>query len=68
MQYNAWNLQQLSVIDLTPNGSQGAIWQSAGGPAADSDGNVYMLTGNGTFDTMLDSNGFPITATTEMRC
>lgn len=60
MQYSAWNLQQLSVLDITPNGSEGAIWQSGGGLAADSDGNIYMLVGNGTFDTTLDSNGFPI--------
>ncbi len=60
MQYDAWSLQQLSVIDVTPNGGQGAIWQSAGGPAADSDGNVYMLVGNGTFDVTLDSQGNPV--------
>ena len=60
MQYSAWNLQQLSVLDVTPNGSEGAIWQSGGGLAADSDGRIYALIGNGTFDTTLDSNGFPI--------
>lgn len=60
MQYNAWSLQQLSVIDVTPNGGQGAIWQSGGGLASDRDGNIFMLIGNGTFDATLDSNGFPI--------
>lgn len=60
MQYSAWTLQQLSVLDITPNGSEGSIWQSGGGLAADSDGNLYMLVANGTFDTTLDSNGFPI--------
>ena len=32
---------------------------SGGGPAADAAGNVYLLTANGAFETVLDSNGFP---------
>ena len=64
--YTAWiigydeaNLSQSSVLDLTPNGSEGSIWQSGGGPAADAQGNIYALIANGTFDTTLDANGFP---------
>lgn len=59
MGYDENTLKQTSVLDLTPNGSDGAFWQSGDGPAADSAGNLYILMGNGTFDTRLNSRGFP---------
>jgi hypothetical protein len=52
-------LAQQSVLNVTPNGSEGAIWNSGAGPAADSNGYIYFLDANGTFDTTLNSNGFP---------
>jgi hypothetical protein len=60
MAYNSRTLQQTSVIDITPNGNEGAIWMAGSGLAADSSGNIYFLVGNGTFDTTLDSQGFPV--------
>jgi hypothetical protein len=57
--FNASSLIQSSVLNLTPNGSQGAIWMSGAAPAADSAGNIYLLDGNGTFDAKLNGNGFP---------
>lgn len=51
--YNAVTLQQVSAYDATTNGSEGGIWHSGGGPAADENGNVYVVTGNGTFDVNL---------------
>jgi len=60
MGYNALTLAQTSVIDVTPNGSEGAIWMAGTGLAGDSNGYIYFLDANGTFDTTLDSNGFPI--------
>ena len=57
--YNASSLQQAGVLNLTPNGTEGAIWLSGAGPAADEAGNIYLLTGNGTFDTRLNADGFP---------
>lgn len=60
MAYSESTLRQTAVLNTTPNGSRGAIWMAGGGPAADSSGYVYYLTGNGTFDTSLDANGFPV--------
>jgi hypothetical protein len=60
MGYNALTLAQTSVIDVTPNGNEGAIWMAGTGLAGDSGGNIYFLDANGTFDTTLDGNGFPI--------
>jgi outer membrane protein assembly factor BamB len=57
--YNAQTLKQTAVLDITPNGEEGAIWQSGAGPAADSEGNIYLLSANGTFDTKLNAQGFP---------
>jgi hypothetical protein len=59
MGFNETTLAQTSVLNLTPNGNEGAIWQSGGGLAADPQGNIYALIANGTFDTTLDVNGFP---------
>jgi len=59
MGYSETTLQQISVLDVTPNGGDGAIWMAGDGPAADSSGNIYFLDANGTFDGTLNSNGFP---------
>ncbi len=58
--YSAATLKQVNVLNLTPNGNDGAIWMSGAGPASDAQGNIYLLDGNGTFDTALNSSGFPI--------
>jgi hypothetical protein len=56
--YSQTTLKQTSVLNVTPNGSDGAIWMAGDGPAADSAGNFYFLVANGTFDTTL-ANGVP---------
>ena len=48
--YDAQTLAQVGIFNTTPNGGLGGIWQSGGGPAADANGNVFVMTGNGTFD------------------
>ena len=57
MAYNATTLQQVGVFNTSPNGYGGAIWQSGAGAAADSDGNVYVITGNGDFDPTIADYG-----------
>jgi hypothetical protein len=72
--YNSWvlgfsesTLAQSVVLDMTANGAslagrdgeEGGIWMSGAGPAADSSGNIYLLIGNGTFDTTLNGSNFP---------
>jgi len=48
--YSAFTLQQVAVLNTTPNGSDGGIWGGGQGLLADSGNNIYVMTGNGTFD------------------
>jgi hypothetical protein len=59
--YDQKTLAQKSILNVAPNsGGRGpAIWMAGGGPAADSAGNIYLLTANGVFETTLDAQGFP---------
>ena len=57
--YSAETLKQAAVVNFTPNGEQGSVWQSGAGPAADGQGNLYVMAANGTFDTVLNSQGLP---------
>jgi hypothetical protein len=50
MAYSAATLSQLSTFTTTPNASRAGIWMGGGAPAFDSSNNVYVITGNGTFD------------------
>ncbi len=59
MGYSAATLAQTSVLDVTPDGSGGAIWMAGACLAADNSGNIYFLDANGDFDTTLNANGFP---------
>jgi outer membrane protein assembly factor BamB len=58
--YDATTIKQVNVLNLTPNGNDGAIWMSGAAPAVDPQGFIYFLDANGTFDSTLDSSGFPI--------
>jgi hypothetical protein len=48
--YDARTLAPLAAWCATPGGSNGGVWASGQGLAADGAGNVYVATGNGTFD------------------
>jgi hypothetical protein len=66
--YHGWvigfadtNLKVAAVLNTTPNGGLGGIWQSGGRIASDDKNNLYLETGNGSFDpTQLDTKGFPL--------
>lgn len=59
MAYSETTLAQSSVLNLTPNGSEGSIWMAGAGLAADPDGAIYFLDANGTFDGTVGPAGFP---------
>jgi hypothetical protein len=66
--YYESNLSQAAVLNTNPNGlpvsiwlpdgSGNGIWQDGTAPAVDSNNKIYVLTGNGPFDTNL-TGGFP---------
>ncbi len=56
--YSASTLKQVGVFITTPQGKQGSIWGSGGGPAADDEGFIYLSTANGTFDFSLGGTDF----------
>jgi hypothetical protein len=56
--YDTHRLKPPTVLNLTPNGAGAGIWQSGAGPASDSAGNIYVVTGNGTFDADLGGQAF----------
>ncbi len=49
-EYDKTSLTQLATFNDTPSGSLGGIWMAGAAPAVDSSGNLYCITGNGTFN------------------
>ncbi len=57
--YHGWLLaysaadvsQQTYVFNDTPNGSEGGIWMGSNGPSSDGNGNIFLASGNGSFDS-----------------
>ncbi len=50
MAYDAATLQQTAILNTTPDGIRGGVWQSGNGIATDSNGYIYASTGDGPFD------------------
>ncbi len=50
-------LQKVSTLNDTPNGTRGGIWMSGAGPASDGT-NIFLITGNGTFDANASGSDF----------
>ncbi len=48
--YDAATLARVTVFNTTADGSEAGIWMSGGAPAVDDAGNLYLATGNGTYD------------------
>jgi outer membrane protein assembly factor BamB len=50
--FDAQTLEQKYVFCTTPGDllGEGGIWQAGNGPAADAQGNIYVMTGNGSFE------------------
>jgi outer membrane protein assembly factor BamB len=56
--FNASNLAQVGSFDAVPSGSGAGIWMAGAGPAFDASGNIYVPTGNGTFDANTGGSNF----------
>ena len=48
--YNGSHFQQVNVYNDTANSTRGGIWGAGGAMSADSNGNIYYVSGNGGFD------------------
>jgi len=48
--FNASTLAVSSILNVSPNAQYSGIWMGGGAPSADGNNNIYLITGNGTFD------------------
>jgi hypothetical protein len=48
--YTGTAFTQVAVFNAAPDAQKAGIWMGGGAPAFDSNGNLYLVTGNGTFD------------------
>jgi hypothetical protein len=58
--FSASTLKLVTVFNTTPNGDDGGVWQSGSSVDVDPQGFMYIVTGNGKFDSTLNAQGFPV--------
>jgi uncharacterized protein (TIGR03437 family) len=56
--YNAKDLSQAAVFNTTPNANRASFWMGGSAPAADPEGNVYAISGNGDYDPPSSGSNF----------
>ena len=58
MAHDAKSLKLLGLFNSTPGGSGASFWNGGAGPAADADGNIYVVSANGDVDGIPSGNGY----------
>jgi phosphatidylethanolamine-binding protein (PEBP) family uncharacterized protein len=58
MAFDSGTLGLISAWNVTPSGNAGGIWASGGAITTDGNGNIYVMTGNGTNNTGSGGNEF----------
>lgn len=48
--YDGSSLRRMYALNAAPNSGDGGIWMAGAAPAADAEGNLYVVTGNARFD------------------
>jgi len=54
MSYNAATLAQEGVFNPSASGRANGVWMGGAGPAADANGNIFVVTGNGSWNGTTD--------------
>lgn len=55
--YDAQKLNQVFAFNDTPDGKWGGIWMNGDSPSVDDEGNLYVISGNGSFNPAQNNYG-----------
>ena len=67
LSYNASTLQQVGVLNTSPNGEGASIWQSGQAPAIEPNGDIVFSTGNGSWNGTTQFSESFLRVTPEMK-